>query len=178
MCYDTLAKFRYMRKIWLRVSTNHLNVCLPCCDSVGIFYAVEARYMHYLYVDEVIAKMEKVVEEKDKGIKEKDKELEEKSKMLKEVEGKVKEVEGKVKEAEGKVKEAEGRVKEAEGKVKEAKDAIVEMVFETIEELGEISGIVRERIRNEQEIDILKSIYKAAIKADSVKQFEEKIANL
>lgn len=90
---------------------------------------VEARYMHYLYVDEVIAKMEDIAEE-------------------------------------------------AKGRAEEARNVVVEIVFETIEELGEISETTRERIKNENDINILRSISKAAMRADSVEQFEEKIANL
>ena len=85
--------------------------------------------MHYLYVDEVIAKME-------------------------------------------------SEAKEAESKAKESQDTVVEMVFDAIEELGEISETVRERIKKEKDIMVLKSIHKVAMKAESVEQFEEKIANL
>ena len=52
------------------------------------------------------------------------------------------------------------------------------MVFGAIEELGEISEEVRERIRNEKDINILKSMHKTAIRVNLAKQFEEQIANL
>lgn len=65
-----------------------------------------------------------------------------------------------------------------ERKAKEARDAIVEMVFETIEELGELSENLRERIQNEENIHSLKSMYKAAMRADAIQQFEEEVTNL
>ena len=119
--------------------------------------SVEARYMHYLYVDEVIANL-------DKKIANLDKEIEEKNLY--------------VNEMEAKAKEAEVKTKEAEAKTKEARNMIVGMIFDYAEALGSISKDIHEHISNEEDIKVLKSIYKAVVSSDSVKQFEEKIANL
>lgn len=85
--------------------------------------------MHYVYVDEVIAKLET-------------------------------------------------KAAEAEAKTAEAKNTVMEMVMEAVEALGEVSETVYERIRNEKDIHVLKSVYKAAMESDCAEQFEEKINNL
>ena len=111
---------------------------------------VEARYMHYLYVDEVIAKMEKEIVTKET--------------LLKEIEDKA--------------KEAEGKAKEAEGKAKEANKVVVDMLLEVIAELGEVPETISKRIEIEEDLMTLKLIHKAAIKVNSIEQLEKAIANL
>lgn len=97
---------------------------------------VEARYMHYLYVD-------KLIEEKENTLKEK-----------------------------------ENALIEAENAAREAENVIKEMVYELIESLGIIPKKVRDRIEEEKDIKILKLMHRTAMKADSVEQFVEQIANL
>ena len=111
---------------------------------------VEARYMHYLYVDEVIAKLDKALEDKNKELESASKELESANKEL-----------------------------ESANKELETKDTLMhEMIFETIGELGKVSDVVRERIRSEKNSNILKSIHTIAVKTASVEQFEREILNL
>ena len=104
---------------------------------------VEARYMHYLYID-------KLIEEKENALK----------------------------VAEDALEETKDALEENKDALKEAEKTVREMVFEALEELGEISEEVRERIKNEKDIHILKSIHKIAAKADCAEQFEKQIANL
>lgn len=53
-----------------------------------------------------------------------------------------------------------------------------EDIFELVEEYGKLSESLYNRIMEEDEIDILKKMHKAAAKADSPEQFEELISNL
>lgn len=51
-------------------------------------------------------------------------------------------------------------------------------ILELLEDLGTISKSTYERIMSESREDVLKAMHKAAAKADSLEQFEEKISNL
>lgn len=51
-------------------------------------------------------------------------------------------------------------------------------ILELLEDLGAISKATYERIMSENDEDILKQIFKAAAKSDSIEQFEKKISNL
>lgn len=53
-----------------------------------------------------------------------------------------------------------------------------EVILELLEELGEVSQSLNERIMSENRIRILKSMTKLAIKASSIQEFEEQISNL
>lgn len=50
--------------------------------------------------------------------------------------------------------------------------------MELLEELGEIPASLEAYIMSEEELDVLKAMFKAAAKADSLKQFKELISNL
>lgn len=66
--------------------------------------------------------------------------------------------------------------------VREYKRGRLEMkrndILELLEELGTVSSFIHERIMSENRIDILNIMFKAAVKADSLEQFEEMISNL
>ena len=51
-------------------------------------------------------------------------------------------------------------------------------MWNRIQIIGQVSSEVRERIEKENDISILKSMHKIAIKSSFVEQFEEQIANL
>ena len=68
--------------------------------------------------------------------------------------------------------------REAENAAREAENAVKEMIFEAIEEIGELPEAVCERVRKENNINILKSMHKIALKAESIRQLEDQIANL
>ncbi len=87
-------------------------------------------------------------------------------------------VEQAIKAAEKDAEEAKKDAEEAKKDAEEAKNIIREMVFDSIVELGDISEEVRECIQKEENIKILKSMHKTAMRAESMKQFEEQIANL
>lgn len=53
-----------------------------------------------------------------------------------------------------------------------------DMIFEAIEEIGEISMVVREQIQKEMDVNVLKAMHKVAITSKSMKNFEEKIMKL
>ena len=125
---------------------------------------VEKRYMHYLYVDELI--------------KEKEDALKEAESALKSIEKALKTTENALKTAENELKTTENALKTAENELKEAENIIIEMIFESMEGLGNLSEEIREHIKKEKDISILKAIHKIAVKANSMKQFEEQIANL
>ena len=77
--------------------------------------------------------------------------------------------------------EAEKALKETEGALKEAENADRAMIMELIEDFAEVSKIperLRKRIEEEKNIKNLKQMLRAAVKSDSLEQFEEKIANL
>ena len=97
---------------------------------------VEARYMHYLYVDKIIEGKENELKAKDTELKAKDMEL------------------------------------------KEVQETVREMIFDLIEEYAKIPETIRKRIEEEKDIKKLKQMIRAAVKADSLEQFEERIANL
>ena len=62
-----------------------------------------------------------------------------------------------LKETETTLKETEKALEETKKATKEAENAIKEMLFEAIEEFGEISEKISMRIENEKDINILKS---------------------
>ena len=101
---------------------------------------VEARYMHYLYVDKLI--------------------------------------EAKEKEAEEAKKNAEEAKKNAEEAKKNAMKIVRDVAFETVKNFGMLSEAISERIKNENDVNVLKLICEMAIKSDSVEQFENQVANL
>ena len=51
-------------------------------------------------------------------------------------------------------------------------------ILELLEELGKVSKLTYERIMSESSEDVLKTMHKAAAKADSMEQFENSISNL
>lgn len=53
-----------------------------------------------------------------------------------------------------------------------------EVIFESLEELGEISKELYDHIMSETNINTLKNMHKFAIKADTLEEFEESISNL
>lgn len=55
------------------------------------------------------------------------------------------------------------------------KKGIIESIFEALEEFGEISSELKEKIENEEDIQILKSWLKFAFKSESIEEFESKI---
>ena len=101
---------------------------------------VEARYMHYLYVD-------KLIEEKEK-------------------------------EAEDAKKKAEEAKKDAEEAKKKSIKIVRDVAYETVKNFGMLSEAISERIKNENDVNVLKLICEMAIKSDSVEQLENQIANL
>ena len=133
--------------------------------------AVEERYMHYLYVDKIIEEQENALKRMEEELKKNEEALENKKKALEKAEDALEKTEEELGKAENAAREAENAAREVENVVKE-------MIFEAIEEIGELPEEVCKRIRNENNINILKSIHKIALKAESIKQFEEQIANL
>ena len=111
---------------------------------------VEKNYMHYLNVEKVIKAKEMEAEEAKK----------------------------KAEEAKKKAEEAKKKAEEAKKKAEEVQNAIKDMLLDCIGELGTISEAVRERIKKEEDINILKSMHKAAVKAESMQQLEKQIADL
>lgn len=83
-----------------------------------------------------------------------------------------------IEEQENALREAENAAREAENAAREAENAVKEMIFEAIEEIGELPEAVCERVRKENNINILKSMHKIALKAESIRQLEDQIANL
>ena len=51
-------------------------------------------------------------------------------------------------------------------------------IIELLEDYGELSKELYDRVMSESNIDILKAMLKAVVKADSLEQFEELISNL
>ena len=147
--------------------------------------AVEDRYMHYLYVDKIIEEQENALKRMEEELEKNEEVLEKKKKALEKAEDaleKKKEAlektEEELEKAENAAREAENAAREAENAAREAENAVKEMIFEAIEEIGELPEAVCERVREENNINILKSMHKIALKAESIKQFEEQIANL
>ena len=147
--------------------------------------AVEDRYMHYLYVDKIIEeqenalrRMEEELESKKKALEKTEDDLKKVENAIREAENATREAENATREAEEAAREAEEAAREAENVAREAEEAAKEMIFDAMEYFGEIPEEVCKRIRNENNINILKSIHKIALKAESIKQFEEQIANL
>ena len=168
--------------------------------------AVEDRYMHYLYVDKIIEEQENALKRMEEELEKNEEALEKKKKALEKTENKLeetenalektknalektknelrkkentaREVEEAAREAENAAREAENAAREAENTAREAENAVKEMIFEAIEEIGELPEAVSERVRKENNINILKSMHKIALKADSIRQLEEQIANL
>ena len=126
--------------------------------------AVEERYMHYLYIDKLIEEKENALKEAESALKKKSDELEEAEVALK--------------QKSDELEEAENVAREAENAAREAENAIKEMLMETLEKMGEVSKKIRKCISDEKDINLLKSMHKIAVKSDSIKQFEEKVANL
>ena len=154
--------------------------------------AVEDRYMHYLYVDKIIEEQENALKRMEEELESKKKALEKTEDDLKKVENAIREAENATREAENATREAENATREAEeaareaenvareaeNVAREAEEAAKEMIFDAMEYFGDIPEPVCKRIRNENNINILKFIHKIALKAESIKQFEEQIANL
>ena len=76
------------------------------------------------------------------------------------------------------IKAKEMEAEEAKKKAEEAQNAIKDMLLDCIAELGTISEVIRECIEKEEDINILKSMHKAAVKAESMQQLEKQIADL
>jgi len=127
--------------------------------------------MHYLYVDKIIEEQENALKKIENVLKETESTLEKKENTLKETENTLK-------ETESTLKETESTLKKVESKLEEAENAIRDILFEALQEIGQVSSEVRERIEKENNISILKSMHKIAIKSSFVEQFEEQIANL
>jgi len=125
---------------------------------------VEKNYMHYLSVEKIIKAKEMEAEEAKRNAEEAKKDAEEAKKDAEEAK----------KDAEEAKKDAEEAKKDAEEAIKIVKD----IVLETVEKLDMLSEDINERIKNEKNVDILKSILDLAVKSDSVEQFEKQIANL
>ena len=87
-------------------------------------------------------------------------------------------VEKVIKAKEMEAEEAKRNAEEAKKDAEEAIKIVKDIVFETVEKLDMLSEDISERIKNEKNVDILKSIRDLAIKSDSVEQFEKQIANL
>lgn len=66
------------------------------------------------------------------------------------------------------------RVERTEGKA----EGKAETVIDILSELGTVSGHLRDQIMNETDLNILKEMVSAAVKAESVEQFEKEIKNL
>ena len=139
---------------------------------------VEKRYMHYLYVDELIKEKEDALRAKEAALKEAESALKEKDSELKEKDSKLKEKDSELKEKDSELKEKDLELKEARNTAREAEDMIKEMIFDAVNKLGKSSEEVRECIRNEKKINILKSMYQAAINAECLEQFEKQMVNL
>ena len=140
--------------------------------------AVEERYMHYLYVDKIIEEQENALKKVENELKETESTLKETESTLKETESTLKETESTLKETESTLKETESTLKEKELELEKAEKTIKEMLFESLHQIGELSSEARERILKENDISILKSMHKIAIKSNFAEQFEEQIANL
>ena len=115
---------------------------------------VEARYMHYLYVDKLIKEKEDKLQQKEAELQQKDTELQQKDTELQQ-------------------KDTELQQKDIQ-----LQQTIKELLYIAIETLGEVSEVVRERIKREKDVSVLKSMHNVALKSNSIKQFEDKIANL
>ena len=94
--------------------------------------------------------VDKLIEEKENALKEKDEELKEKDEEL----------------------------KEKDATLREAENLIKEMILKEADKLGDISQDVREYIANEKDISRLKSMYKTAMNAECLEQFEKQIVHL
>ena len=130
--------------------------------------AVEDRYMHYLYVD-------KIIEEQENALKRMEEELEKNEEVLEKSIGKSRRCIRKKERGIGKNGRRVGKSGECS---KGSGECSKGMIFEAIEEIGELPEAVCERVREENNINILKSMHKIALKAESIKQLEEQIANL
>ena len=140
--------------------------------------AVEDRYMHYLYVDKIIEEQENALKRMEEELEKNEEVLEKKKKALEKAEDALEKKKEALEKTEEELEKAENAAREAENAAREAENAVKEMIFEAIEEIGELPEAVCERVREENNINILKSMHKIALKAESIKQFEEQIANL
>ena len=164
---------------------------------------VEKNYMHYISVAEAIAKLEEIAEEAERKAEEAERKAEETERAAEERLRKAEEAnrraeetaraaaerEKKAEEANRKAEETERAAEEREKKAEEAnrraeeerkevRKIIKDLLFDSIAELGVISEEIHERIEKEEDINILKSMNKAALKAESMEQFEKQIVSL
>ena len=143
---------------------------------------VEARYMHYLYVDSIINQKEEELKRKDAELQEKDAELQEKDAELQEKDAELQEKDAELQEKDAELQEKDAELQEKDAELQEKDEKLQEivrsMVLESVEELGKLSSVTRERINSETDIDILKSIHKLAVQSDSIEYFEDRIINL
>ena len=87
-------------------------------------------------------------------------------------------VEKVIKAKEMEAEEAKRKAEEEKRKAEEAQNIVREILFDSIAEMGIISEAVRECIEKEEDINILKSMHKTAMKAESLEQFEKQIVGL
>lgn len=73
------------------------------------------------------------------------------------------------------VERAEGR---EEGRAEGRAEGKAEDVIDILEELGAVPEQLRDRIMNETDLNVLKKMVRAAVKAESIEQFEEQLRNL
>lgn len=83
-----------------------------------------------------------------------------------------------IKAKEMEAEEAKRKAEEEKRKAEEAKNIVKEMLIDCINELGIIPEAIHERIKQEEDSNILKSMHKAAMKAESMEQLEKQIADL
>ena len=81
-------------------------------------------------------------------------------------------------EAKRVTEEEKRKAEEAKRKAEDAQNILREILFDSIAKLGIISEAVRERIKKEEDINILKSMHKTAMKAEFMEQFEKQIVSL
>ena len=115
---------------------------------------VEARYMHYLYVDNLIKGKEDELQRKDAELQQKDTELQQKDTELQQ------------------------KDMELQQKDTEMCQLVRDMIFEVMKEKGRLSEKVYHQIKTEKDFSILKATLAVAKNSKSTSEFEDKIVNL
>ena len=113
---------------------------------------VEARYMHYLYVDKIIEEQEALLKQQEEELKQQEEELKQQEEELKQQEEALKQKED-----------------ELQKKDMEMKDMIKTLIFFALEKHDDFSERLRERINKEENLDILKSMKIESMQASSAK---------
>ena len=129
------------------------------------------------YVEQDLDEKVKQIHERIKLLKQ-DRNVEKNYMHYLNVEKVIKAKEMEAEEAKRKAEEAKRKAEEEKRKAEEAQNIVREILFDSIAEMGIISEAVRECIEKEEDINILKSMHKTAMKAESLEQFEKQIVGL